>query len=366
MPRRDFRVPAPGRASRWYWAAGLAVAIALVRSSALAGPAETRARQGVEHYRNQNYEASVEAFRKAAELKPDSAAIQHDLGTALARKGRYEEAGEALARSLNLSDHPARGESFYNLGWARVRAAEGGPESPPDPNAQLRALKSGLEAFRQAILENPADRDAKYNYETTKFMIRRIEEQMRHQEKSESGDGEDGDEQQDRKQNQQGEKNQDDPSGQKRSSGDQDQESQSDSDSESQEDRGDEKNRPNQNSREKSASEEDQEESRKEQEQGLERNATPTPKPGENQRQDRDREDESGEDGRESPAASSSPASNPRSGQGAQAESTPALTPEQLDALRVLNSLAQEKPEQFQRLFRFQGRGAGKRPSKDW
>ncbi|MBI1784067.1 hypothetical protein HYR69_02900, partial [Candidatus Sumerlaeota bacterium] len=42
------------------------------------------------------------------------------------------------------------------------------------------------------------------------------------------------------------------------------------------------------------------------------------------------------------------------------------LTPEEQDALRVLNALAEEKPDQFKKMFRFQGKGTGKKAERDW
>ena len=64
--------------------------------------------------------------------------------------------------------------------------------------------------------------------------------------------------------------------------------------------------------------------------------------------------------------AEGDPAEN-ASEQDSQARSTTAgIPPEQLDARRILNALEEDRPDQFTRLFQFQGNSKAKKSLWDW
>ncbi|MGH7545154.1 MAG: tetratricopeptide repeat protein, partial [Gemmatimonadota bacterium] len=135
---------------------------AILSAAAVLALAQVEA--GNRAYRRGGVEEAVAAYRRAVEKKPDDAAARYNLGTAYLADGRADAALPHLARATEAEPPELRARAFYNLGTAHLsRAADGDRESA------LRAV----DAFRQALLLQPEDRDAKWNLE---LALRRLEE----------------------------------------------------------------------------------------------------------------------------------------------------------------------------------------------
>ena len=109
----------------------------------------TRAmKTGTEAYRNQDYDAAVEAFQQATFEKPDDPIALHNLGTALYKIGRYKDAAAAFQRSILKGNIPNKAAAHYNLGNAQF---------------QLRDFTAAIESYKSSLRLDPHDADAKYN-----------------------------------------------------------------------------------------------------------------------------------------------------------------------------------------------------------
>ena len=71
--------------------------------------------RGVALYYRGAMEASLAAFRRAAELRPDYAEAHNNLGLVLSKMGKEKEATEAFQEALRLD--PAMAEAYNNLGF---------------------------------------------------------------------------------------------------------------------------------------------------------------------------------------------------------------------------------------------------------
>lgn len=289
----------------------LILAVALIVQSAQAGPGDKKARQGVEQFKRENFAEALATFEEAATLDPTSGRIQYNLGTMFGQVGRHAEAAMTLDHALNFDDLPSRRDAFYNLGFNRVSDALAEGETPEPAQVTLEKLRGGLSAFREALIADPSDADAKHNYEVTRELISRLQEQAQ-QENQQQGNQQ-GDQQQDQQQDESGER----------------------SEEESEEGTTEPEN--------EGASDEERSSEQQSQESGLEATPTPAPTP--------------------SPGTQAEP---PESTSEIEPDAPAPLTPEQLDALRILNSLEQENPEQFKRLFSFQGNAKSRRRKRDW
>lgn len=89
---------------------------------------------------------SLDAFKKAIELKPDDAAYFNNYGLALARAAKFDEAQENLNKAAAL-DPPGAGRYFYNLGALLINAGQNEP--------------AGI-AFKKAVEADPNYADAHY------------------------------------------------------------------------------------------------------------------------------------------------------------------------------------------------------------
>lgn len=373
------------------------VATLLLCMTAFPSAAESplaEARKGVELHKKKDLEGAIKSFGRAAELKPspeEMAAIQYDLGTALAEKGDAAEAEAALGRALTYDGLPSRSDAFFNLGLSRIEGALKEGQGSKEPQKQLQGLRSGLEAFRDAVITNPFDREARHNFEVTQEMIRRLEEQMKqNQQSKENQKKQDKDKKDDKKQGDDKnpdkkpsddkkddpQKQQDDPKS-KEQEGKEDQQKSQDEQQQSQDknekgsedkkekDGGDgspqDQGKDQRNDKQKDPSDEQKGKDTQSQS-GEKAGATPAPKP-----QPKAGEKEGDPKGGQKPQPPGQPqGKRGDAGEPNEQEPPKELTPEQVDALRVLNSLEKETPDQFKKLFKFRVPAGAKRRERDW
>jgi tetratricopeptide (TPR) repeat protein len=113
------------------------------------------ARIGERHYEGGRYPEAYQAFRRAFEASSDPA-LQYDIGVALYRLKRYEEAAKSFREAVAVPR--LRQRSYYNLGNAYVRASEEAPEKD-------QPLRQAIGAYEEALRLKPADSAAKWNLE---------------------------------------------------------------------------------------------------------------------------------------------------------------------------------------------------------
>ena len=132
-------------------------------------------RAGNRQFKNGNWQNAEREDRKAQVKYSSSVAANYNLAGALYREGNYDEAGKSLERLKDVAPMSANSaDYYYNLGNIAV---------------QKKDWKSAVDAYKQSLLRNPGDLDAKENYAYAKQML-----------KNEGGDG--GDDQQNQDQNQ--------------------------------------------------------------------------------------------------------------------------------------------------------------------
>ncbi len=138
-------------------------------------------RLGALYFQSSRYEKAVEAFRRAIALNPDVARLHFNLGGALLRLGRFEEARAALDESIRISPVP---QAYTNLGVAHYllgrfpeaavsfqRAVELAPKNyrwhidlgdalkqiPGESGRARAAYESALPLVTAELTVNPAD-----------------------------------------------------------------------------------------------------------------------------------------------------------------------------------------------------------------
>lgn len=112
-------------------------------------------------YRQGKYAEAVEAYRAALQDGNDSPTLHYNLGTALLRLGRHDEAEQHLRAALASVDPEQRERTLYNLG---NRYLEEGL-SAADPEQRRHLLDAAVAAYRDALRLDPGDVDAKWNLE---------------------------------------------------------------------------------------------------------------------------------------------------------------------------------------------------------
>lgn len=152
------------------------------------GPAANS--HGNRDYAKGRYDKALEEYQKAQQALPAEKILQLNNGTALLGAGKAQD---ALSPLMSASADPRRdvqSRALYNAGNALAGAQQ---------------LEGALDAYRRAILADPKNLDAKFNYE---LMKRKLEEQKKQDEKKDK-DKKDQNKDQDKDQNQDQKKDQD-------------------------------------------------------------------------------------------------------------------------------------------------------------
>lgn len=152
-------------------------------ASLLVSDGDKEGRRGNELYAQQQYDLAIEAYEGGlAALSADAPrllryGLLNNLGAALLKSGDSEAAGEAFARALaSAPEPPDVARTSYNAGNASFAAKD---------------LESALAHYRESLLSDSDNEDAKYNYE---FVKRQLEQQQEQQQGGQPNDQQDQEE----------------------------------------------------------------------------------------------------------------------------------------------------------------------------
>jgi Ca-activated chloride channel homolog len=144
----------------------------------------SRNRQGNKLYGEGKYQESEKAYLGAQGIEPGRPELLYNMGNALLRQKKYDQAVQALHQAVNKGNRGLQGSAWYNIGNALFENGK---------------YKESADAFVQTLKVNPADREAKHNLE---LALRRLQQQKS---QSSAGGGPQQDkQQQDQRQRQQG------------------------------------------------------------------------------------------------------------------------------------------------------------------
>lgn len=148
----------------------LTLILFVLAAGILADDGEKEGRRGNKHYEEGSYESAIEAYLNGLSALDASSnpwmhyALNNNLGAALLKAGDAAGANEAFSRALLNAPTPADyARSAYNAGNAAYNAEQ---------------LEQALQYFRESLLREPDNQDAKFNYE---FVKRRLEQQQQQQ-----------------------------------------------------------------------------------------------------------------------------------------------------------------------------------------
>lgn len=183
-------------------------------------------REGNRHYENDNLEHAADAYNRGLEfyrdgLKPDGTlyGLQHNLGSTLHRQENFDGAQAAFAQALeHATSDMDYARAAYNAGNNAFRKQE---------------AEAALEHWRQALLADPTNADAKFNYEFVKRQQQEQQEQNQEQEQDQS-EQQDQQNQDQKNQDQENQQENQDQSGSDQQSGEQNKNEQQSDDHQSQ------------------------------------------------------------------------------------------------------------------------------------
>jgi len=169
-------------------------AVTVQESSAQRYPERGLTRRGNRDYQKEEYSASEVDYRRALEKNPAFYEAGFNLGDAVYRQQRFDEAAKLFAKAAADSSASVNdaAQSFYNMGNALF---------------MQQKYAEALEAYKQSLRLRPDDVDAKYNLAYTKKMLE--QQQQQQQNKDDNDDNRDQNQEQDKNRNKDQDKDQD-------------------------------------------------------------------------------------------------------------------------------------------------------------
>lgn len=122
------------------------------------------AKKGNEAYNNANYPLAEELYRAALEAEPSNAKIYFNLGNALAKQSKIEEAIQMYLQFISMVESPEeKSQAEYNIGTLLTESKQ---------------WKPAVRHLRNALTHNPFDNEAKHNFEKALIESQKQEEEQ--------------------------------------------------------------------------------------------------------------------------------------------------------------------------------------------
>ena len=168
-------------------------AVALIDASAQVDKREVR--RGNRDFRKENYkEAELQYFRALAKDSLSFAA-NYNMANTLYRQENYDQALKHLERLEEVAaDSPAAADFYYNLGNVAMAKEE---------------YQKAVDAYKQSLLRNPGDVEAKENYIYAKAKLKEHQDQQQNDQNNQDQNNQDQNNQDQNNQDQNNDQNKD-------------------------------------------------------------------------------------------------------------------------------------------------------------
>lgn len=122
--------------------------------------------KGNEEYEKKRFRNAESAYRSALEKDPRQYQGNYNLGNALYRQNKFEEATQQYLNAATTNNDPDRqSKAMYNMGNAFLKAEK---------------YQESIEAYKKALRINPQDEDARYNLS---YALQKLKQQQQQQQK---------------------------------------------------------------------------------------------------------------------------------------------------------------------------------------
>ena len=147
-------------------------------------------RQGNREYDRNKYQESEVSYRRAVADNKRSPEAIFNIGDALYRQDKYEEAASQFSENINMNDDSnKKAAGLYNLGNSLLQADK---------------LKESIEAYKGSLRLRPDNHEAKYNLAYAQDLLKQQEQEQQQQDQNnENQDKEDKNNDQNQDQNEQ-------------------------------------------------------------------------------------------------------------------------------------------------------------------
>ncbi len=153
-------------------------------STTWAASKEGAVKQGNALYTRGKFESALESYQNALKADPESPAINFNLGTALYKNKRYDQAIPYLQKGLLSDDVLLKKNAHFNLGDALY--ARGVNLGEKQVDQAIAALEESLRQFTTVVNVDDKDKDAQYNRDIVQKELERLKKKKQQQEKQQN------------------------------------------------------------------------------------------------------------------------------------------------------------------------------------
>ena len=129
---------------------------------------------GNKQFADKNYVEAEANYRISKSNNPTNAASAYNLGNAIYRQNKPGEAMYAYGKAVEIAkDKPQKHKAWHNMGNALMAAKD---------------YQGAVEAYKNALRNNPADDETRYNYALAKEMLKNNPQQQQPKDKDKDKD----------------------------------------------------------------------------------------------------------------------------------------------------------------------------------
>lgn len=136
-------------------------------------------RKGNKDYYAKNYGNSEVSYQKALDINPNSYEANFNLADAFYKQKKYDDAIKQYSALLKeQKDKTKSAQLNFNIGNAHFKKAE---ELLGKQNIQeaIKELDNSISSYKKSLMNNPKDKEAKYNLTFAKYLKKQLEEQQK-------------------------------------------------------------------------------------------------------------------------------------------------------------------------------------------
>ncbi|HNY02337.1 MAG TPA: tetratricopeptide repeat protein [Bacteroidales bacterium] len=127
-------------------------------------------RQGNGNFEKGNFKDAEKDYRKALEINQQSAKGQFNLGTAVYKNNNFEEATKIYSGLAGQkAPRDIQSKVYHNLGNSFLQSKE---------------YEKSIQAYKNALMNDPKNQDTKYNLEYAKMMLKKQQQQQQQQQQN--------------------------------------------------------------------------------------------------------------------------------------------------------------------------------------
>ena len=148
-------------------------AVALMSSSGVAAQdvdaktARQKLRAGNDDYKNEKYNEDEINYRRSLDADPSSSMAVYNIGNALFRQGKYDEAARQY-ENLTGRERPADEKTVSSANWYNLG----------NSLYMQEKYAESIEAYKNALRRNPDDHEARYNLRMAQLKLQQQQQQQ--------------------------------------------------------------------------------------------------------------------------------------------------------------------------------------------